>query len=133
MGISRLLDIGNHIFPVVDITIDFAGSFQGAVCFTDLVFEHILTIHSNGVGSRETGDFFSSRVEVGDPQFLIRCKEAIRNAIQYFDKTFLFLVNLLQSFVNVMVDLASQKIAPSPGMHFPSFLKIAAGVHVEIF
>ena len=121
------LDVGNHIFPVMNVATDLAGFFQGTVRFTDFIFEYIFTIHPNSIGSRKTGDFFSRRVEICDAQLLIRRKQAIWNAIQYFNKAFLFLINFLQGFVNVIVDLAVQKIVPSTGMVFSLFPEIITG------
>jgi hypothetical protein len=100
---------------------------KGTVRLADWVLKHIFAIHPHCIMGRKTGNFFGCRVDVSDAPVKVGSEKAVRNPIENFHKAFFLLIDMLQRFDIVPMDLFRKKIIPALGVQFALFLKIAAG------
>ena len=132
-GHLQPVNIGDGVLPVVYVVPLAYGAFQGAVGFADGILENILAIHSDSVVGGKACDFFRGRVEIGNPPFLVSGEEPIGNAVQDFHKTLFLLIESLQGFDVVFVDLVGEEMVPSSRMLFSFYFKKSAGQTVGQF
>ena len=119
MGTFFAIDIGNGVFPVVNVIAFRHRPLQGAVGFADGILENVPAIHAYGVIGGKPCDLFRCRIEIGDAPFLVRGKKTVGNSVEYFDETFFLLVYAFQRLEIVLVHLIGEKMVPTSRILFP--------------